>query len=100
MRNTLIVILALGGSAISAHAADPCQGRSTPECQALAQARCKQASDQMLVMAQELPAVSSNEQKRKSALVAQIQNLLATNRRSGVDECRSWTEINRIAARQ
>ena len=96
----ITLALALGLPAVSAHAADPCRGSSTPECKLIVENRCRKANDEMLAHARQLPAASASEQQRKAALLAQVQKLLDTNRRNRVDECRTWADHNQIAARQ
>ena len=99
-RVVTLLALALGLPAASALAADPCKGSSTPECKAVAESRCRKANDEMLAQTRQLPAASASEKQRKAELLAQVQKLVDTNRRNRVDECQTWAEFNRIAARQ
>jgi hypothetical protein len=83
-----------------APAQDPCHQKTTPECLAIQQQRCRQAVDMGLEMGRQLPTNTSREVQDKKALMDKIQAMIAENRRNGVDECTTWGQLNRIAVNQ
>ena len=83
-----------------APAQDPCHQKTTPECLAIQQQRCRQAVDMGLEMGRQLPTNTSREVQDKKALMDKIQAMITENRRNGVDECTTWGQLNRIAVNQ
>jgi len=93
----LVALLCLSAPAI---AQDPCHQKTTPECLATQQERCHQANDMGLDMARRLPVENARDAEHKQILVDKVETLLSRNRASGVDECITWGELNRIAVHQ
>lgn len=92
--------LALAACALPAQAQDPCHEKTTPECVAKQKAGCKMANDMGLDLARKLPVEGERDQRYKRELVAKLEALISSNRASGVDECKTWGEFNRIAVSQ
>lgn len=86
--------------AAPAPAQDACRNSTTPECLKIKQARCRQAADSGLAQAQALPAKGPSETQRKEEIVKKIQTLITENRRQGIDECQTWTQIMGVAFNQ
>jgi hypothetical protein len=95
-----LVLAALLLACAPAPAQDPCHQRTTPECLAIQQQRCRQAVDMGLDMARRLPGNAPREVQDKKVLVDKIEALIAENRRNGVEECTTWGQLNRIAVHQ
>ena len=94
------ILAALALASVPAIAQDPCHQKTTPECLAIQQQRCRQAVDTGLEMGRQLPTNTPREVQDKKALMYKIQAMIAENRRNGVDECTTWGELNRIAVNQ
>ena len=100
LRIAQVVAVALAACALPAQAQDPCHEKNTPECVAKLKAGCRMANDMGLDLARKLPVEGERDQRHKKELVARLEALITSNRASGVDECTTWGELNRIAARQ
>ncbi len=92
-----LFFLALG---VPAAAQDACRNSNTPECLKIKQDRCRQAADMGLAQAHALPAKGASEIQRKEELVRKVEALIAENRRKGVDECQTSTQVMGIAFNQ
>lgn len=91
---------ALAACAVPAQAQDRCHEKNTPECVAKLKAGCRMANDMGLDLARKLPVEGERDQRYKQELVAKLEAVVSSNRASGVDECKTWGELNRIAVKQ
>jgi len=69
------------------------QSPSPPE----KQANCRKASDMAVEQLRRTPAADGRDKARKDELEAKIVALIAENRRKGVDECTTWSQVMGLA---
>ena len=93
----ILFLLALG---LPAAAQDACRNSNTPECLKIKQDRCRQTADMALAQARGLPAEGASDVQRKNEMVRKIEAVITENRRKGVDECQTWTQVMGVAFNQ
>ena len=86
MRRSLLLVLAL-----VCIAADPSAARDQP---APKEENCSKAIEAGLEQLRHTPPdLSSRDDADRRKLLADMERLVETNRRAGVSECRTWTQL-------
>ena len=62
--------------------------------------RCRAAVTTALDTPRQQVSGTPRDEERRKQLLAELEGLVASNRRQGIDECRTWQEIMGRAARQ
>jgi hypothetical protein len=99
----LLAALIISGSAFITEASaepPPCRETSPQACQEQQEKRCRSAIESMLQIMRSTPLKTERDKNDVTELIARVEKMLSYNRSRGVEECRSWVDLNRIVAHQ
>ncbi len=79
---------------------DRCKFSDTPACQAEKQSRCRAATDAFLLQVASIEKAVASEVARSGHQPPDFAALVRDNRRRGIDDCRTWADLAKMAATQ
>lgn len=79
---------------------DRCKHSDTPACQAEKQSRCRAAADAFLQHVASMGKSVAAEVSRSGRQPPDFAGLVRDNRRRGIDDCRTWADLGKMAATQ
>ncbi len=100
---TLLAALAMTASTFIAPASaepPPCREASPQACHEQQENRCRSAIESMLQTMKATPLKSERESKDVAELITRVEKMLSDNRSRGIEECRSWGDLNHIVVHQ
>jgi hypothetical protein len=101
---TVILLAALtmtNSTVISPAFAEPPPCRDAPQvCKEQQENRCRTMNAEMLRIMKSTPLKTERDIKDVAELIARVEKMLSDNRSRGVDECRSWGDLNHIVVHQ
>jgi hypothetical protein len=78
----------------------PCREANPQVCQEQREARCRTMNEVMLKQMKATPLKTERDIKDVTELIERVEKMLSHNRSHGIDECRSWGDLNRIVVHQ
>jgi len=95
----LVMTVSTGITSASAEP-PPCREASPQACHEQQENRCRSAIESMLQIMKSTPLKTERDKKDVPELIARVEKMLSHNRSRGIDECRSWGDLNRILVHQ